>query len=255
MFDFSVNPTMIQQPTVFIDFKSLPYICASGIYDATVYDLILSELNVNGTPKPILRLNLICEVNGKQGQLSLNLETDINDKRFKDTQDFAIVTGMVDPQGKMLFREEVVQLKTALSNGQTTMTTFPDFSGKKLKVAVRRSSRNNSKGVPYMNASAYLNLAGQTVFEIFNKQAARWITENTEKFIAECAPLMNIQQQQQPQQQEYNYGVLGTQENNSQQGAQTQSMYGSMQPQQPSAQAQSIYGGMQPQTKADEIPF
>ena len=122
-----------------------------------------------------------------------------------------------------------------------------------------------------MNASAYLNLKGQTVFEIFNKQAARWITENTEKFIAECAPLMNIQQQQQPQQQEYNYGVLGTQENNSQQGAQTQSMYGSMQPQhqqgytqsnpysqiqQPSAQAQSIYGGMQPQTQtSDEIPF
>ena len=283
MFNYSVNQSIIQQPTVTIEFKSLPYVCASGIYDATVNDLILGELTVNGVTKPILRLGLICAVGDKLGQLSLNLETDINDKRFKDTQDFAIVTGMVDPQGKMLFREEVVQLKTPLSNGRTSITTFPDFEGKKIKVAVRRSARTNTKGVPYMNASAYLNINGQTAFEMLHGQPPKWVIDNAVNFASECDPLMEGAKQEQ---QEYNYTT--TQQGNASQqdnpyaqpSSQAQNIYGMQQaqgyssqqntytpqPQQPSSQAQNIYGMQQgqqpdysalgaPQTKQDEIPF
>lgn len=196
MLNYQLNTNFIQKdPTIFIDFKALPFVCASGVYDATINDLFLSSITVNGEVKQILKLNLICDIDGKKGQLSLTLDTDVNDTRFKNTQDLAIVCQQISPQGTLIFKEEVKQLKTPLSNGETTLTLFPDYEKKALKVAVRRSSKLNQKGVPYMNLVAFLFTNGATTYEALKNIKPTWLNEHINDFTAECEPLMSISQQ------------------------------------------------------------
>lgn len=271
----------------FASTKGLPYLNVSGIYDAVIASAHLKAINVKGQMKNVVNVSFVVDVHYentvKNAQLWLTL--DLPPSNYANHLiDLAFLCGCVSQTGKIVLNQEVKQLEKPLSNGETSITHFPQLEQKKVRVAVARTSKADN-GTPYFSIRSFFNASNQTALEqlkglqpAFIQNVAKSLNSESDSPFFEPAPKnktnnaygnfganqQNVYGQSQPQAQSQNaYSQQTINAYQSQPQAQSQNTYSQQtmnayqsQPQQQSAQVANAY---QPQPQAvtnpDEMPF
>ncbi len=121
------------------------------------------------------------------------------------TTNLAYLLGSVDQTGRVYIDDQVKQLPKPLPDGRTSLTIIANFIQKQIKVAVRRSSKTNQKGVPYFSVVAFFNQQGQSAIELARGQQPQKIHEAMATLQSEGNEMLTISNQA-PQQQAPAYG-------------------------------------------------
>ena len=149
----NVNALNDENKKTFASTKGLPYLNISGIYDAVIASANLKAINVKGQMKNVVNVSFVVDVQHenavKNAQLWLTL---------------AFLCGCVSQTGEIVLNQEVKQLEKPLSNGETTITHFPQLEQKKVRVAVARTSKADN-GTPYFSIRSFFNASNQTALE------------------------------------------------------------------------------------------
>ena len=245
----------------FASTKGLPYLNVSGIYDAVIASAHLKTINVKGQMKNVVNVSFVVdvqhEITVKNAQLWLTL--DLPPSNYANHLiDLAFLCGCVSQTGEIVLNQEVKQLEKPLSNGETSITHFPQLDQKKVRVAVARTSKADN-GTPYFSIRSFFNASNQTALEqlkglqpAFIQNVAKSINSESDSPFFEPAPKNTNNA----------YGNFGANQNiygqsqNAQPQAQTMNAYQS-QPQHQSAQVANAYQTQQPAqvTNPDEMPF
>lgn len=252
----------------FASTKGLPYLNVSGIYDAVIASAHLKAINVKGQMKNVVNVSFVVDVHHenaiKNAQLWLTL--DLPPSNYANHLiDLAFLCGCVSQTGEIVLNQEVKQLEKPLSNGETSITHFPQLEQKKVRVAVARTSKADN-GTPYFSIRSFFNASNQTALEqlkglqpAFIQNVAKSLNSESDSPFFEPAPKNKTTNNA--------YGNFGANQQNiygqSQPQAQPQNAYSQQtmnayqsQPQQQSAQVANAYQP-QPQsvTNPDEMPF
>ena len=256
----------------FASTKGLPYLNVSGIYDAVIASAHLKAINVKGQMKNVVNVSFVVDVQHenavKNAQLWLTL--DLPPSNYANHLiDLAFLCGCVSQTGEIVLNQEVKQLEKPLSNGETTITHFPQLEQKKVRVAVARTSKADN-GTPYFSIRSFFNASNQTALEqlkglqpAFIQNVARSLNSESDSPFFEPASKNKIANNA--------YGNFGANQQNvygqSQPQAQSQTAYSQQtmnayqsqpQPQQQQQSAQ-VANAYQPQptpvTNPDELPF
>ena len=278
----NINALNDENKKTFASTKGLPYLNVSGIYDAVIASAHLKAINVKGQMKNVVNVSFVVDVQHentiKNAQLWLTL--DLPPSNYANHLiDLAFLCGCVSQTGEIVLNQEVKQLEKPLSNGETTITHFPQLEQKKVRVAVARTSKADN-GTPYFSIRSFFNTSNQTALEqlkglqpAFIQNVAKSLNSESDSPFFEPAPKntatnnaygnfganQNIYGQSQtakPQAQTVNaYQQQPQAQSQTAYGQQTMNAYQS-QPQQQSAQVANAY---QPQPQAvtnpDEMPF
>ena len=263
----NVNVLNDENKKTFASTKGLPYLNVSGIYDAVIASAHLKTINVKGQMKNVVNVSFVVDVQHenavKNAQLWLTL--DLPPSNYANHLiDLAFLCGCVSQTGEIVLNQEVKQLEKPLSNGETTITHFPQLEQKKVRVAVARTSKADN-GTPYFSIRSFFNASNQTALEqlkglqpAFIQNVAKSLNSESDSPFFEPAPKNKTTNA---------YGNFGANQQNvygqSQPQAQSQTAYSQQtmnayqsQPQQQSAQVTNAY---QPQpapvTNPDEMPF
>ena len=272
----------------FASTKGLPYLNVSGIYDAVIASAHLKAINVKGQMKNVVNVSFVVDVQHenavKNAQLWLTL--DLPPSNYANHLiDLAFLCGCVSQTGEIVLNQEVKQLEKPLSNGETTITHFPQLEQKKVRVAVARTSKADN-GTPYFSIRSFFNASNQTALEqlkglqpAFIQNVAKSLNSESDSPFFEPAPKnkttnnaygnfganqQNVYGQSQPQAQSQTaYSQQTMNAYQSQPQAQTQTAYSQQtmnayqsQPQQQSAQVTNAYQTQpHPVTNPDEMPF
>ena len=265
----NVNTLNDENKKTFASTKGLPYLNVSGIYDAVIASAHLKAINVKGQMKNVVNVSFVVDVHYentvKNAQLWLTL--DLPPSNYANHLiDLAFLCGCVSQTGEIVLNQEVKQLEKPLSNGETTITHFPQLEQKKVRVAVARTSKADN-GTPYFSIRSFFNASNQTALEqlkglqpAFIQNVAKSLNSESDSPFFEPAPKNKTTNNA--------YGNFGTNQNvygqpQQQPQAQSQTAYSQQtmnayqsQPQQQSAQVTNAY---QPQpapvTNPDELPF
>ena len=263
----NVNVLNDENKKTFASTKGLPYLNISGIYDAVITSAHLKTINVKGQMKNVVNVSFVVDVQHenavKNAQLWLTL--DLPPSNYANHLiDLAFLCGCVSQTGEIVLNQEVKQLEKPLSNGETTITHFPQLEQKKVRVAVARTSKADN-GTPYFSIRSFFNASNQTALEqlkglqpAFIQNVAKSLNSESDSPFFEPAPKNKTTNNA--------YGNFGANQNvygQSQPQAQSQTAYSQQtmnayqsQPQQQSAQVANAY---QPQpapvTNPDELPF
>lgn len=261
----------------FASTKGLPYLNVSGIYDAVIASAHLKAINVKGQMKNVVNVSFVVDVphenTVKNAQLWLTL--DLPPSNYANHLiDLAFLCGCVSQTGEIVLNQEVKQLEKPLSNGETSITHFPQLEQKKVRVAVARTSRADN-GTPYFSIRSFFNASNQTALEqlkglqpAFIQNVAKSLNSESDSPFFEPAPKnktnnaygnfganQNVYGQSQPQAQSQNAYSQQTMNayQSQQQSAQVANAY---QPQQQATQVANAYQSQpQPVTNPDELPF
>lgn len=261
----------------FASTKGLPYLNVSGIYDAVIASAHLKAINVKGQMKNVVNVSFVVDVphenTVKNAQLWLTL--DLPPSNYANHLiDLAFLCGCVSQTGEIVLNQEVKQLEKPLSNGETSITHFPQLEQKKVRVAVARTSRADN-GTPYFSIRSFFNASNQTALEqlkglqpAFIQNVAKSLNSESDSPFFEPAPKnktnnaygnfganQNVYGQSQPQAQSQNAYSQQTMNayQSQQQSAQVANAY---QPQQQATQVANAYQSQpQPVTNPDEMPF
>ena len=262
----NVNALNDENKKTFASTKGLPYLNVSGIYDAVIASAHLKTINVKGQMKNVVNVSFVVDVQHentvKNAQLWLTL--DLPPSNYANHLiDLAFLCGCVSQTGEIVLNQEVKQLEKPLSNGETTITHFPQLEQKKVRVAVARTSKADN-GTPYFSIRSFFNASNQTALEqlkglqpTFIQNVAKSLNSESDSPFFEPAPKNKTTNNA--------YGNFGANQNvygQSQPQAQSQTAYSQQtmnayqsQPQQQSAQVANAY---QPQpapvTKPNELP-
>ena len=252
----------------FASTKGLPYLNVSGIYDAVIASAHLKAINVKGQMKNVVNVSFVVDVpyeNAvKNAQLWLTL--DLPPSNYANHLiDLAFLCGCVSQTGEIVLNQEVKQLEKPLTNGETTITHFPQLEQKKVRVAVARTSKADN-GTPYFSIRSFFNASNQTALEqlkglqpAFIQNVAKSLNSESDSPFFEPAPKNKTTNNA--------YGNFGANQQNvygqSQPQAQSQTAYSQQtmnayqsQPQQQSAQVANAYQTQPaPVTNPDEMPF
>ena len=249
----------------FASTKGLPYLNISGIYDAVIASAHLKAINVKGQMKNVVNVSFVVDVHHenavKNAQLWLTL--DLPPSNYANHLiDLAFLCGCVSQTGEIVLNQEVKQLEKPLSNGETTITHFPQLEQKKVRVAVARTSKADN-GTPYFSIRSFINASNQTALEqlkglqpAFIQNVAKSLNSESDSPFFEPAPKNKIANNA--------YGNFGAnQYGQSQPQAQSQTAYSQQtmnayqsQPQQQSTQVANAYQSQPaPATNPDEMPF
>lgn len=264
----NVNVLNDENKKTFASTKGLPYLNVSGIYDAVIASAHLKAINVKGQMKNVVNVSFVVDVHHentvKNAQLWLTL--DLPPSNYANHLiDLAFLCGCVSQTGEIVLNQEVKQLEKPLSNGETTITHFPQLEQKKVRVAVARTSKADN-GTPYFSIRSFFNASNQTALEqlkglqpTFIQNVAKSLNSESDSPFFEPAPKNKTTNNA--------YGNFGANQQNvygqSQPQAQSQTAYSQQamnayqsQSQQQSAQVANAY---QPQpatvTNPDELPF
>lgn len=267
----------------FASTKGLPYLNVSGIYDAVIASAHLKAINVKGQMKNVVNVSFVVDVQHenavKNAQLWLTL--DLPPSNYANHLiDLAFLCGCVSQTGEIVLNQEVKQLEKPLSNGETSITHFPQLEQKKVRVAVARTSKADN-GTPYFSIRSFFNASNQTALEqlkglqpAFIQNVAKSLNSESDSPFFEPAPKnkttnnaygnfganqQNVYGQSQPQAQSqtaYSQQTMNAyQSQPQQQSTQVANAY-QPQPQQQSAQVANAYQTQpQPVTNPDEMPF
>ena len=266
----------------FASTKGLPYLNVSGIYDAVIASAHLKAINVKGQMKNVVNVSFVVDVpyeNAvKNAQLWLTL--DLPPSNYANHLiDLAFLCGCVSQTGEIVLNQEVKQLEKPLSNGETTITHFPQLEQKKVRVAVARTSKADN-GTPYFSIRSFFNASNQTALEqlkglqpAFIQNVAKSLNSESDSPFFEPVPknkttnnaygnfgngsnVYGQSQTAQPQAQTVNaYQKQPQAQSQTAYSQQTMNAYQS-QPQQQSAQVANAYQTQQqPVTNPDEMPF
>ena len=259
----NVNVLNDENKKTFASTKGLPYLNISGIYDAVIASAHLKAINVKGQMKNVVNVSFVVDVQHenavKNAQLWLTL--DLPPSNYANHLiDLAFLCGCVSQTGEIVLNQEVKQLEKPLSNGETSITHFPQLEQKKVRVAVARTSKADN-GTPYFSIRSFFNASNQTALEqlkglqpAFIQNVAKSLNSESDSPFFEPAPKNKIANNA--------YGNFGANQNvyGQQQPAQVANAY----QQQPQAQSQSAYSqqtmnAYQPQqqsvTNPDDMPF
>ena len=263
----NVNVLNDENKKTFASTKGLPYLNISGIYDAVIASAHLKAINVKGQMKNVVNVSFVVDVQHenavKNAQLWLTL--DLPPSNYANHLiDLAFLCGCVSQTGEIVLNQEVKQLEKPLSNGETSITHFPQLEQKKVRVAVARTSKADN-GTPYFSIRSFFNASNQTALEqlkglqpTFIQSVAKSLNSESDSPFFEPAPKNKTTNNA--------YGNFGANQNvygQSQPQAQSQTAYSQQtmnayqsQPQHQSAQVANAY---QPQpapvTNPDELPF
>ena len=163
----NVNALNDENKKTFASTKGLPYLNISGIYDAVIASANLKAINVKGQMKNVVNVSFVVDVPHenavKNAQLWLTL--DLPPSNYANHLiDLAFLCGCVSQTGEIVLNQEVKQLEKPLSNGETTITHFPQLEQKKVRVAVARTSKADN-GTPYFSIRSFFNSSNQTALE------------------------------------------------------------------------------------------
>ena len=161
----NVNALNDENKKTFASTKGLPYLNISGIYDAVIASANLKAINVKGQMKNVVNVSFVVDVQHenavKNAQLWLTL--DLPPSNYANHLiDLAFLCGCVSQTGEIVLNQEVKQLEKPLSNGETTITHFPQLEQKKVRVAVARTSKADN-GTPYFSIRSFFNASNQTI--------------------------------------------------------------------------------------------
>ena len=265
----NVNVLNDENKKTFASTKGLPYLNVSGIYDAVIASAHLKAINVKGQMKNVVNVSFVVDVphenTVKNAQLWLTL--DLPPSNYANHLiDLAFLCGCVSQTGEIVLNQEVKQLEKPLSNGETSITHFPQLEQKKVRVAVARTSKADN-GTPYFSIRSFFNASNQTALEqlkglqpAFIQNVAKSLNSESDSPFFEPAPKNKTTNNA--------YGNFGANQNvygqpQQQPQAQSQTAYSQQtmnayqsQPQQQSTQVANAY---QPQpapvTNPDEMPF
>ena len=228
--------------------EGLAYINNSGVYDATIVDAIVGARQ-NDPNHKIISLGLLCtDADGKKGRM--NLSIDLSQTEFSyHTTNLAYLLGSVDQTGRVYIDDQVKQLPKPLPDGRTSLTIVANFIQKQIKVAVRRSSKTNQKGVPYFSVVAFFNTQGQSAVELAKGLPAQKIHEAMATVQSEGNEMLTISNQS-PQLQAPAYGQAAAAQQQAPLYGQatTQPMYGQGAP-------NNIYGQAAAAQQSNMNPF
>ncbi|SPT72492.1 Uncharacterised protein [Anaerobiospirillum thomasii] len=198
------NVQTLTDEKFFASLDGLPYINNSGVYDAVIIDAIAGARQ-NDPNHKVISLGLLCtDADGKKGRM--NLSIDLSQTEFSHhTTNLAYLLGSVDQTGRVYIDDQVKQLPKPLPDGRTSLTIIANFIQKQIKVAVRRSSKTNQKGVPYFSVVAFFNPQGQSAIELARGQQPQKIHEAMATLQSEGNEMLTISNQA-PQQQAPAYG-------------------------------------------------
>ena len=274
----NVNVLNDENKKTFASTKGLPYLNISGIYDAVIASAHLKAINVKGQMKNVVNVSFVVDVQHenavKNAQLWLTL--DLPPSNYANHLiDLAFLCGCVSQTGEIVLNQEVKQLEKPLSNGETSITHFPQLEQKKVRVAVARTSKADN-GTPYFSIRSFFNASNQTALEqlkglqpAFIQNVAKSLNSESDSPFFEPAPKnkiannaygnfganQNVYGQQQPAQVANAYQQQPQAQSQTAYSQQNMNAYQS-QPQQQSAQVANAY---QPQpalvTNPDEMPF
>ena len=269
----------------FASTKGLPYLNVSGIYDAVIASAHLKAINVKGQMKNVVNVSFVVDVHHentvKNAQLWLTL--DLPPSNYANHLiDLAFLCGCVSQTGEIILNQEVKQLEKPLTNGETSITHFPQLEQKKVRVAVARTSKADN-GTPYFSIRSFFNASNQTALEqlkglqpAFIQNVARSLNSESDSPFFEPAPknkttnnaygnfganqqnVYGQSQTAQPQAQTVNaYQQQPQAQSQTAYSQQTMNAYQSQpQPQQQPAQVANAYQTQpQPATNPDETPF
>ena len=235
----NVNALNDENKKTFASTKGLPYLNISGIYDAVIASANLKAINVKGQMKNVVNVSFVVDVPHenavKNAQLWLTL--DLPPSNYANHLiDLAFLCGCVSQTGEIVLNQDVKQLDKPLSNGETTITHFPQLEQKKVRVAVARTSKADN-GTPYFSIRSFFNASNQTALEqlkglqpAFIQNVAKSLNSESDSPFFEPAPKNTNTNNA--------YGNFGANQN----------IYGQTQPQtaqatvQPQAQSQTAYG-------------
>lgn len=163
----NINALNDENKKTFASTKGLPYLNVSGIYDAVIAGANLKAINVKGQMKNVVNVSFVVDVQHenavKNAQLWLTL--DLPPSNYANHLiDLAFLCGCVSQTGEIVLNQEVKQLEKPLSNGETTITHFPQLEQKKVRVAVARTSKADN-GTPYFSIRSFFNASNQTALE------------------------------------------------------------------------------------------
>lgn len=225
----------------FASTKGLPYLNVSGIYDAVIASAHLKAINVKGQMKNVVNVSFVVDVphenTFKNAQLWLTL--DLPPSNYANHLiDLAFLCGCVSQTGEIVLNQEVKQLEKPLSNGETSITHFPQLEQKKVRVAVARTSKADN-GTPYFSIRSFFNASNQTALEqlkglqpAFIQNVAKSLNSESDSPFFEPAPKNKTTNNA--------YGNFG---------ANQQNVYGQSQTAQPQAQTVNAYQ-QQPQAQS-----
>ena len=266
----NINALNDENKKTFASTKGLPYLNVSGIYDAVIASANLKAINVKGQMKNVVNVSFVVDVQHenavKNAQLWLTL--DLPPSNYANHLiDLAFLCGCVSQTGEIVLNQEVKQLEKPLSNGETTITHFPQLEQKKVRVAVARTSKADN-GTPYFSIRSFFNASNQTALEqlkglqpAFIQNVAKSLNSESDSPFFEPAPKNTNTNNA--------YGNFGANQNiyGQSQTAKPQAQTVNAYQQQPQAQSQTAYGqqtmnAYQPQPapiaqaqNPDEMPF
>lgn len=246
----NINALNDENKKTFASTKGLPYLNVSGIYDAVIASANLKAINVKGQMKNVVNVSFVVDVPHenavKNAQLWLTL--DLPPSNYANHLiDLAFLCGCVSQTGEIVLNQEVKQLEKPLSNGETTITHFPQLEQKKVRVAVARTSKADN-GTPYFSIRSFFNASNQTALEqlkglqpAFIQNVAKSLNSESDSPFFEPAPKNTNTNNA--------YGNFGANQNiyGQSQTAKPQAQTVNAYQQQPQAQSQTMNAYSQPQ--------
>lgn len=151
--------------TGFVNMSDLERVNNSGVYDCEIQSAVLGKhKNKDGADVQCITLGLSTSANGVAAGLYVSVDTPPSQFAYH-LKHLALLTNCMDAQGNIVLTPKEVPFKLPTADGRTSMTTFPCFEHKMIKVAVKRSGESKTSGIPYTNLVYFFDIDGHSAFE------------------------------------------------------------------------------------------